>query len=354
MKRITHVITGLNRGGAETVLYRLTTGLTNFQHTVISLNGDGEIGQDLRHAGITVLTPQLWQLPWVLRRTKPDLIQTWMYHSDLLGGLLGRTMTSAPVLWNIRNSTLSQEHTKKTTHQVVRLCAKLSKYIPRQIVTCSETAKDVHAALGYVAEKFHVIPNGIDTTRFTPDSFKKHQARTAWQFPEGPIVGMVARFDPQKDHALLIGVLERMPNVNLVLIGPDTQKIPLPDSLQHRVRLMGTRQDVDHWLPGLDLFVLSSAYGEGFPNALAEAMSCDIPCVATDVGDVRQIIGDTGCVVPPQSPEAFEKACHHLLTHQMASPRARILELFSLEAMIGAYRHLYEREITSCAASQAF
>jgi glycosyltransferase involved in cell wall biosynthesis len=358
--KIAHVITGLRQGGAETVLLRLVTHLTDFEHHVISLTDAGDLGPAFVEAGIPViplqlsaLWPSIHQLVWHLYRLKPDVVQTWMYHGDLLGCLAARTLGHKNIIWNIRNSTLDPQN-KWTTRATVKLCARLSNFIPRKIITCSQQAQKVHEDLGYASDKFRVIPNGIDCKAFRPHAPWRHRIRASLNLAsDTPVIGTVARFDPQKDFPTFIKAAQQIashnPKVRFMLIGPGCHQ-DNPElsqwiqqaNLAESFILTGPRQDIPELLNALDLFVLSSAYGEAFPNVIAEAMACGIPCVATTIGDTTEIIGDTGLVVPPGDPAALAAACLQVLAAPPSGQRQRIIDLFSLDLMIERYRQLYQ------------
>ena len=203
-----------------------------------------------------------------------------------------------------------------------------------------------------------VIPNGIDTDVFAPNSSTRERIRRALGVkPNEILVGCVARHAPMKDHAGLLKAFARVrPEARLVLIGTDTgkekpalsQEIAAASIDANRVIRLGPRRYIPRLLPALDLFVLGSAFGEGFPNALAEAMSCGLPVVATDTGDSAAIIGDCGKVVPPRSPGALATALNELIAlnpQQRAAlgcaARARVVEKFSLLPMVQTYQALY-------------
>lgn len=363
---VAHVITGLNNGGAEAVLYRLCLADSKNTHVVISLRGEGKYGPLLKTAGITVhcldmprglLTPVgLWRLARLLRHLRPDVVQTWMYHADLLGGLVARAVGIRAVFWGIRQTDLQQGKTKRTTILVARLCALLSRWVPKRIVSCAQQGMVVHQALGYAKDKFRVIPNGYDLSRLAPDAHSGCALRSTLGVPDGmPLLGNVARFHPQKDHHNLIAALGLLKQNGLdfrcLLIGDgmtDTNAELMAWLDTHNVRaevlLLGPRSDITSVMNALDVNVLSSSYGEGFPNVLCEAMACGTPCVTTDVGDAGLIVANTGWVVPARSAEALARAMTAAIEEQLADPVAwelrqkqaylRIHNNFSNEEMV--------------------
>ncbi|MDR5638513.1 MULTISPECIES: glycosyltransferase [unclassified Thermosynechococcus] len=374
-RKILHIITSLSDGGAEAVLYRLITHDREDEHYVLSLTSEGKYGSLLRELGVDVtalgmprgrLTAAglmgLWR---AVRRVQPDVVQTWMYHADLLGGLVGR-MTGVPVVWGIRNTTLEPGKSARNTRLVARLCGRLSRRLPVRIVACAEAAVEVHAALGYDRHRMVVIPNGYDLNRFAPDDEARKRLRDEWQVSDDlPLIGMVARFDPQKDHGNLIAALAELARRGVafraVLVGTDVtlQNRELAHAVQaaglsERVQLLGPRTDVPVVMNALDVHVLSSAYGEAFPNVLAEAMACGTPCVATDVGDAARIVGETGWIVPTKDSAALAQALVAALTARMdrgnwikrqSACRARIGEHFSIEAMVERYRAVWREAV---------
>jgi glycosyltransferase involved in cell wall biosynthesis len=372
---VCHVITGLANGGAEAVLYRLCTAPAPVpcRHVVVSLTGRGVYAERFEEAGVEVhclgmprgslRISGLRALYRLLRGLKPDVVQTWMYHSDLVGGAVARMCGVRRIAWGIHNSTLAPGHSSQRTRVVARACALLSPWLCDRIVTCSVKAEEVHRALGYRADKFVNIPNGYPLDRFAPDAEAGRRVRDSLGLREGlPVAGMVARYDPQKDHANLIRALgllkEQGRAIHCLLVGsgaaPDNVALlsGVRDAgLEESVHFLGPRSDIPAVMNALDLHVLSSAYGEAFPNVLAEAMACGTPCVTTDVGDGALIVGDTGWVVPPGSSEALASSMGGALDAMRDGPRwqerrtacrQRIVDRFSLEQMVDSYWEVWQ------------
>lgn len=374
--RVVHVITGLNVGGAETMLRKLLGHRERswIERSVVSLTDIGPIGDELRAIGIPVRAlgmrpgaPSPWVVPRLarlLRHEQPDVIQTWMYHADFIGGLAGRLVGDVPIAWNIRQSNLDRQGMKRTTLWTAKACARLSRRIPERIVCCGESAREVHAAFGYASDRMVVIPNGFDLDTFSPDSAARASVRRELGLsPDAVLIGRVARFDPQKDHASFIRAAALlhscMPDIHFVLCGDGIswENSVLVDQidtagLRAHVHPLKRRSDVPRLQASFDVATSSSSYGEGFPNTIGEAMACGVPCVVTDVGDSARIVGDTGRVVSPRDPVALAAAWHELLQAEPAArarlgsaARERITARFSLPAIAAQYEALYDEMI---------
>ena len=333
--RVTYVITTLEAAGAENMLLRLATRLAREGHviSVVSLGALGPIGEQLRSHGIEVvaldmpsarLTPRgLVRLARHLRSARPHVVHTWMYHADLVGGLTARLVTRARVVWSIRGS-IEPDHSAWHQMAVVRVCALLSRWVPHLIISCSRRLVDLHGELGYAMDRAIVIPNGFDLHAFRPDPAAAEEVRRELGIPEKAlVVGHVARSHPQKDHASLLRAAELLvqdvPDVVFALCGDGVDhrnpalQSAIPAALHDRVLLLGRRDDLARLNCAFDVAVSSSAFGEGFSNAIGEAMACAVPCVVTDVGDSAFLVGAAGRSCPPSDPEALTAALLSIL-----------------------------------------
>ncbi len=372
-KRIVHIITGLDTGGAETMLYKLLSSMDGdlFASEVITLTDIGPLGDKIRSLNVHVeaLGMQrgipnpyaIFRLSHLLRKRRPSLVQTWMYHADLMGGIAAKIAGGIPVLWGIRNSDLDPKSSKRTTIWTASACARLSGRVPKCIVCCSEASKRIHALLGYDVNKMVVIPNGFDLLSFKPNTDARCSVRQKLGLArEAFIIGLAGRFDPQKDHKCFIqaaGLLRQMGwRVHYLLCGDDItwgnrSLVGWIENmgLKNNFYLLGRRDDMPRFHASLDIAVSSSAYGEGFSNTIGEAMACGVPCAATDVGDSALIIGDTGRVVPPQDPAALAAAWRELIEMGPENrarlgkvARKRIADNFSLPVIAARYEKLYK------------
>jgi glycosyltransferase involved in cell wall biosynthesis len=368
MTKIVHLITGLGIGGAELMLYKLLSHMQGpFQHMVVSMVAPGSVGARIAALGIPVVSLEmpagrptpgglgaLWAL---LRRERPAILQTWMYHANLLGLIAGRLAGVPHIVWNIRNADV--RGFPRSTRVVIRLGAWLS-HGPRVIICNAHAARAELTALGYHPRRWAIVPNGFDTDRYKPDPAVRATLRAAWGVPDdAPLIGLIARYDPLKDHAGFVraaALLARCrPDAHFVLAGPgitpDNSALAGPiraAGLGPVLHLLGPRDDVPQIMAALDIHTSASAYGEGFSNATGEAMACGVPCVVTDVGDSARVVGDTGIVVPPRRPAALVAAWQTLIACGPAgraargrAARARIAGHYSIERVAHQYEALY-------------
>ena len=368
--KIVHLITELNTGGAEQMLYKLVTRVDRraFVPLVVSMTDRGPIGAKLAREGVPVLElgmrlgrpgpSGLLKLCRLLRKQDPDVLQTWLYHADLLGLLSGKVSAVKRIVWGIRCSDMDLRNYSPLTALTVWCNARLSCF-PDAILVNSEKGKEVHENRGYSTRRMTVLPNGFDIERFRPDETAREWllARLGLTH-QATLIGFVARFDPMKDHATFFRAASALAaekdSVHFILAGDgmvasNAQVSKLMDSrIRDKVHLLGRRDDVPRLLAAMDVATSASAYGEGFSNAVAEAMACGVPCVVTDVGDAGWIVGDTGMVVPPGSPDLLAKAWSRLLGMDRDQrkrlgerARARVAENFEISAVVRRFEDFY-------------
>jgi glycosyltransferase involved in cell wall biosynthesis len=285
-----------------------------------------------------------------------------MYHGNLAASgcalLSGRRL---PVIWNVRHSIHDMGHETRLTRGFIRLGAALSPST-RAIIYNSGLSARQHEALGYDSDKTVVIPNGFDCQLFRPRPEMAQWLRQDARIEPGRVlIGMVARNHPQKDPGNLIKAIALLAargiDAHVLIVGPgfDTDNAEVMGAIAQagvagRFSLLGERHDIPDIVAGLDIATLPSAWGEGFPNVLGEAMACGVPCVTTDIGDSAWIVGRAGIVVPPRDPEALADALGRLVAlgcegrRQLGTAaRARVIEHFEVDDIVGRYQELYER-----------
>jgi glycosyltransferase involved in cell wall biosynthesis len=374
--KILHLISGLSTGGAEMMLYKLLLGMDSpdFKSEVICLTLMGPVAKKIKAMGVKVHSlgmrrgiPNpiaIFRIFQYLRRSRPDVLQTWMYHSDLIGGLAGKLAGNIGIVWGVRHGNLSLEGNKKTTLWTAKNCAWLSNLLPSKIICCSYASKEVHRRIGYKEDKMLVIPNGFDLAAFHPNKdARKKVRRTLGLSDEKILIGLVGRFDRQKDHKTFFQAARILhkdyAGAHFVLCGdgirwnnPIIRKWINEAYVTAVTHLLGRRDDMASLYPALDI-VSSSSYGEGFPNVLGEAMACGVPCVVTDVGDSARIVGKTGLVVPPRNAVALAGALKKMIElgegrkKLGALARERIKDNYSLEKIVSQYKNVYMDVVTN-------
>lgn len=355
MTSVLHVITGLGTGGAETMLAQLAAGLQvrGIPQHVVCLKERGPVADRLEESGVPVTCYGLeaskdvpggvLKLAGMIRKLAPRFVQGWMYHGNLVAALAHKLLPGRrerKLLWNIRASNMDEERYAR----VIGWSARLSHW-PDLLIANSQAGMGFHMDCGFRPRACEVIPNGIDTEKFRPDTQARNEIRKEWGVgPEDVVALQVARVDPMKDHDTYLAALGALPQVTGVLAGLDTDRLRLSPN----VRALGLRRDVPRLCAAADIIVSSSAYGEGFSNALAEGMSAGLVPVATRVGDSAVIADDIGQTVQPRDPAALSAAIGKVAAMPVAlrrreglKARARIERNFSLDRAIDRFFDIY-------------
>jgi glycosyltransferase involved in cell wall biosynthesis len=368
--KITHIITGLAAAGAETTLYHLLAALDRheYQNEVISLTDRGATAARIESLGVPVRALAMMRsmpnplairrIAKILRRSRPHIVHTWMYHSNLLGGLAAQAAGGIPVIWGIHHSKIDSRDTKRFTVWTARACAWFSRQLPVRIICCANSSESAHIQLGFDSQKMEVIYNGIDSELFRPNQAARLALRSRLGVPpDALLIGMAGRLHRHKDHKNFFAAARLLhnefPDVHFVLCGeglePENPKLSaeVADGLQGRCHLIGLQRDMPGFYSALDI-AANSSLSEAFPLAVGEAMACGIPCVVTEVGDSPAIVGDTGRIVPPQQPSLMASAWRELIqagpeTRQILgkAARDRVVTHFSVTQFARRYESLY-------------
>lgn len=369
--KICHIISGLNTGGAEMMLYKLlsTKSLKHFDHVVVSLKDEGTMAKHIKELGVPVfclgMSPRKptpiggWRLIKLIRNLKPDIIQGWMYEGNFAAFLVWIMVSrKRKLLWSIRFSLHELEKVDWLTRLLIRLESKLSS-IPTRILFNSKISLKQHEKIGFSSKRSLHLPNGFDCDRFKPDDETRRKLRSSLKLDSNTfLIGRIARYHPMKDYPNLIlaakKIISKFPSVHFVLSGRGV--VPSNTSLLTMIKntgftekfhLLSDRGDIPEIMAGLDIHV-SSSCSESFPNVVGEAMCCSVPSVVTDVGDCREIVGETGIVVPPKDHEALANGLETYIKMNSTersmigkAARDRIASRFSLTSISKQYEALY-------------
>ncbi len=371
--KVLHVIIGLNIGGAELMLKRLIEshqGNSNYLHSVVSMTLVGKVGAQLQEMGVEVrafgmrspldIPRAFWQLVRMIRAECPDIVQTWMYHADLLGGLAALLAGNRHVIWGVRRTDV-EVGGNRATKLVRQVCSMLSGWLPHTIVCAANASLRSHIAVGYCSSRIVVVPNGFDVARLVATSAQRDALRKQCGFgADAIVIGTIARFDEAKDHANFVraaGLLtQQYSDVRFLLVGLDCDASNAElvswiaaTGYADRFVLLGQRADVPVCLAAMDIYCLHS-HTEGFPNGLGEAMAMGLPCVATDVGDAALLLSDTGVIVPKEDSAALAQGLKQLLEMTLEDrlslgqkAKARIYSEFTMVRCRERFEAIYER-----------
>ncbi|MGZ5790510.1 MAG: glycosyltransferase family 4 protein [Burkholderiaceae bacterium] len=372
MAEIVHVISGLEVGGAEMALLRLIVSSKQgqFNHRVIALTTGGGMWERFKNAGVEVIgldfrgspVKSFARLVKYLRTTRPDVVQTWMYHADFIGGVAARLAGIRNVIWGI-HSTYVQAGGSRMTTFLMRMCARVSRRVPEAIVCVAQVSRDVHIKAGYDASRMLVIPNGVDLDKLVVSPEGRESIRRQYGLTDEQIViGTLGRFNPAKDYENFVsaaGIIARQyPFVRFLMVGRGLSRdnaalveLIARTGYDDRFVLLGERDDAPVCLAAMDIFCLSSR-SEALPTVIAEAMSLRLPCVATDVGDTASLLGEAGVVVPKEDASALAGGMARLI--EMAADcrrqlgelgRQRIEQKYTMIAVREQFERLYTRLI---------
>lgn len=356
--KVLHVIPNLGQGGAERQLIELIN--TSSNHEVCQILSSGYYEENLKKKNIKIYNLNIkknitaivafYRLYKIIKISKPKIIHCWMYHSCLIVVLLKyfSMIKDIPIVWGLRCSDMDVKYYSYQLNLVIKGC-KYFSHLPNIIINNSYSGKKIHDKLGYNNDSI-VIPNGIDTDYFSFSKNARINFRKTYNISNETIVFVcVARVDPMKDHETLIKAFNKLKlfnsNVTLILAGKGTEKY----SNEKNIIALGSYKDIKEVYSASDFLVSSSSFGEGFSNAIAEAMSCKLVPIATDVGDAKKIISETGKIFPIKDIDKLVTIMEELvnlpskeLLIKKNHVRNRIVKNYSKDRMIIKYNNVYK------------
>jgi len=375
--KVLHCITGLGFGGAQVMLYRFLRGLGEDRknHEVISLLPPAHFSQEIEKLGVKVTSANfplgrfnlsgLSKIRSHISQFNPDIIHGWMYHGNIAASVANFGLAPASrVIWSVHHSLHNLKAESKSTRLLLKVSAPLSKNLGA-ITYCSKQSEKQHSNLGFASSRKHIIPNGTDIQLYIPRPSARKNLCMLGDIPSGRcVIGNINRNHPMKDQLSLVMaakiLIDRGRDIHLVLIGDghegsDAAKAAVELDILDRFTMLPARNDIPLIVPGLDLFVLSSAWGEAFPLSVGEAMSCEVPAVVTRVGDCDWLVGDAGIIVEPKDSVGLAEGIDLFLQMPKSkryalgrAARERIEKLFSLDLYIKSHNELYNNVSRKC------
>lgn len=362
--RILFLIRSLNRGGAERQLITLSKELHYLGHSVsvAVFYAEGDLDKELEASGVTIhnlmkkgrwdVIPFFIRLISLTREVRPEIIYSFMGIPNIISIFLKPFFHKTRMVWGVRSSDMRLEKYDKFSIISYKLEIFLSRFAEK--IICNSRAGLLHsAASGFSANKLSVVENGIDTHYFIPSLDERLSFRKTWNVAEDEVlIGVVARLDVMKDHKTFLRAasiaLKANTHLKFICVGAGTEsykldllKVCLDLGISDKVIWAGPQVEMRKVFNMLDVLVSSSSFGEGFSNSIAEAMSCGIPCVVTDVGDSCLIVGKEGICIPKEDPESLANGILTMverLTNERSqlksAARQRIVDNFSVEKLI--------------------
>jgi len=369
--RVVFLVRSLEVGGAETQVALLALHLdrARFEAVVVCFYSVGELRATLERGGVSVISLDKkgrWDLIGftlrlirLMRRLRPGLIHSFMGPPNILAIGLKLVLPNLRVVWGIRSSKMEFGDYDMTWRIVFAVERYLSRWADT-IVANSFAGGDHLKEQRFCVRRLIVVPNGVDVERFAESAAARTKLRKEWGVAsEEKLISLVARLDSKKDHETFLRaaavLAAKAEDVRFACVGGDGRKsrdelqsLALSLGLAGRIIWEGYRADVPAVLAASDIVTSASAYGEGFPNVVAEAMAAGRPAVVTDVGDSALIVGMLGAVVEPRSPRALVAGWEQVLSEiRRGDPQAarlrrqRIVENFSHHKMVSRMASVY-------------
>jgi len=374
LKKIVHIISGLKSGGAERSLFNICNSNISdyFIQSVICLGDKAIYGDKLEELGVEVYylnfknSNKLYaflNFKNIIKKISPDIIQGWMTHGNFASVIAYFILSGRPSLfWNIRQTVYKLKHEYILTRVLFLINILLSR-IPNGIISNANISIKQLIKFGYKNDSFILIPNGFDTNYWKPDHNLRQIERNKLKFNDNDFVlGYVGRYHPMKNIKLLLESFHKISQQNskikLVIVGQNLNNYNINEKSiidmipQNQILIIDNTEDVKKYYNIFDLLILCSAWGEGFPNVLGEAMSSELCCISTPVGDTPDILEDVGYLVPLDDVDLIIEKVKNCMDNPEElnklgrKARIKILNQYSMEKTINTYLNIYLNSFT--------
>lgn len=360
-KKILHFITGLNIGGAETMLLRILPKMQNdFDNSVCTLLGDGPIGVELRKAGIKTyhlnfsfanLFSSIFAFRKIIIEFKPDILVTYLIHADLFGRIFGK-------LFGIKNI-ISSQRGSLLQWKSLRYIDRLTKFLVNQYIVQTEIAKkDLMKSLKLKDDKIIVIPNAIDAKEFDFSINKNEKLKELSIINENINIVCVSNLRKGKGHEYLLNAFEKVFNqnkdINLLIVGDGEEKEKLIKQTtnynsKNNIYFLGKRNNIKEILKVSDIFILPTL-AEGMSNAIMEAMASGLAIITTSIPANKSLLqSDCAILIEPANEKEIADAIILLLSNKelsekLASQGQKIIkEKYSIDIVTNKLKILYAK-----------
>ena len=368
--KIAHLIVSLGSGGAERTLYNLTTLDLNNNHQIITLKKDKFYRKKFIQKNIKITEfdfvnntkiLEFFKLVKLLKSEKPDILQTWLYHSDFIGSIAGKLAGIKNIIWNIRGTIKTKMTIKELLYY--KLLSIFSYYFPKKIISCSAEAIKQHVKFGYRNGIFNYIPNGIFIKKVKKIKKFENSFLKKYKLNHKIVISMIARYHDQKNHTFLIDSFFELEKyfkdeLVLLLIGKNIKKnlyneLLDKNQIKNKVIFLDEVENISDFFTYIDLHVLTSSYGEGFPNVILETLSNKIPNISSDIGDAKLIINNDKLIFEKLNKKEFIyilkntifkiKNKEKLFYNYVNQRSFQLMQEYSIENMLSGYRKIWER-----------
>jgi glycosyltransferase involved in cell wall biosynthesis len=358
MVKLVHVITSMERGGAQSMLVKLVDELENkgvYHQEIVVITGSCQykFKSNINIYFLDMSINRFFIRDFIkfrklIKTLSPDLIQSWMYHANFLSFFSG--LKKKKVIFNIRHSLNDANNEKKITKVLINIGSYLSNFVFKTVY-CSKVSMEQHQKIGYSKTSSTYIPNGFDYKRFSPSVKYRELYRKKLSISDDAFVfGSIARFHPMKNHIGLIKEFSLLRNDSILLligegvINKEVKSLILDLKIKDKVILLTRKEDIYKWIHVIDSLVIPSLWGEAFPNILGEAMSAEIPCIVSNIGDCSLILGDCGINIEKSICNSMRQMLDFSIEDRKklgVAARYRIIKNYSISNSTNKYSSLY-------------